>query len=142
MNANLTYAERNSMKRVISRRTCEFTLGSHLSSAPSTAARSHSKPKDTSMTILKNTLTSSTFSLFYIYFKIRPHECHVCNVKFERASTLKIHLHVHQDEKPFECKVCLKKFKEKGNMKTHVKTHEKKERKPILHFSADGKLFS
>lgn len=67
---------------------------------------------------------SKNFINFFQLF--RPHQCHICHVAFERASTLKIHLHVHVDEKPYECQYCKKKFREKGNMKTHVKTHEKK----------------
>jgi uncharacterized Zn-finger protein len=55
---------------------------------------------------------------------------------------LKIHLHVHQEEKPYECSVCNKKFKEKGNMKTHVRTHDKKEKKFLPPPAIEGKNFN
>ena len=59
------------------------------------------------------------------HYNIRPYECSVCNAKFARTSTLKIHYHTHTGEKPHKCPIkgCTKKFSEKGNMKTHLRTH-------------------
>jgi hypothetical protein len=59
------------------------------------------------------------------HYNIRPYICNVCNARFARTSTLKIHFHTHTGEKPHECPYpgCFKRFSEKGNMRTHIKTH-------------------
>jgi uncharacterized Zn-finger protein len=59
------------------------------------------------------------------HYNIRPYKCPLCDSRFARTSTLKIHSHTHSGEKPHICPFpgCNKKFSEKGNMKTHTKTH-------------------
>ena len=59
------------------------------------------------------------------HFGIKPFECNVCNAKFARSSTLKIHIRTHSVEKIHQCPLndCGKRFREKGNMKNHYKLH-------------------
>jgi len=58
----------------------------------------------------------------------RPYTCTVCDAKFARSSTLKIHSHTHTGLKPHKCPYlsCGRKFSERGNMKTHMKIHYRK----------------
>jgi len=60
------------------------------------------------------------------HLNLKPFQCSQCQAKFERSSTLKIHMHTHSAEKPYVCSFegCKKSFKEKGNMKTHLKIHK------------------
>ena len=59
------------------------------------------------------------------HLNIKPFECNICEMKFTRNSTLKIHKFVHTGERPHKCNFygCEKRFSEKGNLSTHQKIH-------------------
>ncbi|KAL4262992.1 C2H2-type domain-containing protein [Pleurotus pulmonarius] len=53
------------------------------------------------------------------------HECDVCQKRFPRPSSLKVHMHVHTKSKPFRCSFpgCGKRFTVASNAKRHLRTH-------------------
>ena len=56
---------------------------------------------------------------------LRPHKCHLCNMKFKVKFLLKQHYRTHTGEKPFSCDVCDKKFRHPASLKSHSKRHHK-----------------
>ena len=57
----------------------------------------------------------------------KNHVCSVCGKMFAHNFILKIHMHVHTDDKPYHCEKCGKAFKTKGNFNIHqtVRSSEK-----------------
>ncbi|KLO08905.1 hypothetical protein SCHPADRAFT_834753, partial [Schizopora paradoxa] len=55
----------------------------------------------------------------------RRHECVKCGKKFNRPSSLKIHLNTHTGAKPFECPFpgCGRTFNVSSNMRRHYRNH-------------------
>ena len=61
--------------------------------------------------------------------------CHLCYRRFTRASSLRIHLRAHTDERPFACTVCGKAFVRWGDCTRHESAHSGKRK-----FVCRGKL--
>jgi hypothetical protein len=47
------------------------------------------------------------------------HRCNVCEKEYTRASSLRIHLRTHNNERPFNCKTCGKAFVRKHDCERH-----------------------
>ncbi|CED85450.1 related to c2h2 zinc finger protein flbc [Phaffia rhodozyma] len=58
--------------------------------------------------------------------KEAKYECPHCQKRFNRPSSLRIHIYSHTGEKPFVCDVprCGRQFSVQSNLKRHKKTHE------------------
>jgi uncharacterized Zn-finger protein len=55
----------------------------------------------------------------------RKYHCSVCQKKFMRPSSLKIHIYSHTGEKPYRCTFpgCERRFSVHSNMKRHLRVH-------------------
>ncbi|XP_077497935.1 uncharacterized protein LOC144108617 [Amblyomma americanum] len=49
----------------------------------------------------------------------RDSVCHLCQKRFSRPDTLKVHMIIHSAEKPYECSQCGKKFRERAHARRH-----------------------
>ena len=53
--------------------------------------------------------------------KRTQHECDVCEKRFTRSGSLKVHMRIHTNERPYECDVCEKRFRYSSNLKAHMR---------------------
>ena len=59
-----------------------------------------------------------------VHFKVKEHECKICNSKFGRIGHLKVHETTHYaTEKTFKCNICQSMFKSAGSLSMHQKLH-------------------
>jgi uncharacterized Zn-finger protein len=67
------------------------------------------------------------------HLNLKQFICFVCNSKFSRNSTLKLHALLHTGVKPHKCPYegCPKSFTERSNMRKHCRVHEKNRNKML-----------
>ncbi|KAH9853252.1 hypothetical protein C2E23DRAFT_728858 [Lenzites betulinus] len=55
----------------------------------------------------------------------RRHACGICHRRFNRPSSLRIHMNSHTGEQPFECPFpgCSRRFSVNSNMRRHYRNH-------------------
>ncbi|XP_038059511.1 zinc finger protein 729-like isoform X2 [Patiria miniata] len=54
----------------------------------------------------------------------RPHQCHLCPLRFKRKGTLRSHQEVHATVKPYVCHKCGKTFTRKRSLQDHEQIHK------------------
>ena len=54
--------------------------------------------------------------------KRTQHECDVCEKRFTRSGSLKVHMRIHTNERPYECDVCDKAFRQLAHLQSHMRT--------------------
>lgn len=52
-----------------------------------------------------------------------PIECDVCKKSFTLIQHLRIHMHIHNDEKKFQCELCPEQFVLETDLTNHMKQH-------------------
>ena len=52
--------------------------------------------------------------------KRTQHECDVCEKRFTRSGSLKVHMRIHTNERPYECDVCEKRFRQSQHLNEHI----------------------
>ena len=68
--------------------------------------------------------TASTLQVhLMIHNNIKSFQCSICGFKCVTECNLKTHMKSHTKVKPFQCDVCGKNFSRKENMKTHYTIH-------------------
>jgi uncharacterized Zn-finger protein len=61
----------------------------------------------------------------YPYEKGKKHKCHICSKRFNRPSSLRIHVNTHTGATPFRCPypTCGREFNVNSNMRRHYRNH-------------------
>uniref|UniRef100_UPI00358F5C39 zinc finger protein 239-like n=1 Tax=Myxine glutinosa TaxID=7769 RepID=UPI00358F5C39 len=53
----------------------------------------------------------------------RPYKCTSCGNSFNRPFSLKTHMRIHNGERPHKCTICGKSFRRSSHLKTHMRIH-------------------
>ncbi|KIJ49164.1 hypothetical protein M422DRAFT_161695, partial [Sphaerobolus stellatus SS14] len=69
----------------------------------------------------------------------KRHRCEYCGKKFDRPSSLQVHVRTHTGDQPFICDWpgCARTFNVKSNMLRHMRSHERHEVNPYPSHGGD-----
>lgn len=100
-----------------------FSFGSHRD-IPSAACSSY-HPRFFPKSQHQSTPTSSEEGEDVVGDRDRKHVCTVCNKRFNRPSSLRIHVNTHTGATPFRCPFpgCSREFNVNSNMRRHYRNH-------------------